>query len=416
MEKTMNVPELRFRQFMPGGGYDSSRQDLNNWNKYKLEQISTIFDGTHSTPNYKKSGVPFYSVENIKDLKTNKYISIDEFHKNFKNNKPKYNDIFMTRIGDIGSTNIIETDDDIAYYVSLALIRSNENIIDPFYLMYQITDPVIQDELWKRTLHVAFPKKINKDEIGKIPVSVTSITEQKRIGIFFQKLDHLIQLQQQKVERLNQLKRGYLQKMFPHNNDLIPRLRFNDFNEYWIKYRIKEIGEVSTGNTPSTKNYEYYSKNGIPWITPSDIKSIVTSNSSKKLSYEGEKYAHLIYRNAVLITSIASIGKNTILDSDIAGFNQQINAIQPNNKIYPYFLITDSFNWIQVMNRIAGDANMKIVNKSDFSNIKIIIPNIKEQKKIGDLFFELDNLINVQNKKNVELGMLKQGYLQKLFC
>ena len=394
----MNVPELRFRQFMPGGGYDSSRQDLNNWNKYKLEQISTIFDGTHSTPNYKKSGVPFYSVENIKDLKTNKYISIDEFHKNFKNNKPKYNDIFMTRIGDIGSTNIIETDDDIAYYVSLALIRSNENIIDPFYLMYQITDPVIQDELWKRTLHVAFPKKINKDEIGKIPVSVTSITEQKRIGIFFQKLDHLIQLQQQKVERLNQLKRGYLQKIFPVNKDLVPRIRFGGFNKAWIGVSLFELIEYENSHHTYSEIKRYKHGNYPVFDAIGEISRISQFDQNKKY--------------ISIIKDGSGVGKTTLRQSK-SSIIGTMGYLKPKN-LYIYFM-NYLIETIDFKKYIVGSSIPHIYFK-DYSKMVVHIPEMDEQKKIGLFFKNLDDDLDKNNNKLIVLNLLKKGYLQKLFC
>lgn len=102
----------------------------------------------------------------------------------------------MTRIGDIGTTNVVETEDLLAYYVSLALLK-NKNA-NPYFLSNSIQTSYVQNELWKRTLHIAFPKKINKNEIGNVPIVSPNALEQSRIGSFFQSLDQLITLHQHK--------------------------------------------------------------------------------------------------------------------------------------------------------------------------------------------------------------------------
>ena len=101
----------------------------NDWEETRLDNQAMIVDGTHQTPDYKTQGVKFVSVENIKDpYLTNKYISREDYEQ-FKV-KPQIGDIFMTRItaGVIGETYVIDKKDDLAYYVSLALIRPKDNI------------------------------------------------------------------------------------------------------------------------------------------------------------------------------------------------------------------------------------------------------------------------------------------------
>ena len=135
----------------------------------KLSDIAEIYDGTHQTPEYKTQGIPFISVENINDIySSSKYISVDAYNK--YRVKPMAGDVFMTRIGSIGKCAIMTKDEDLAYYVSLALIRPNRNILDSRYLRHYIESSLGTKELSKRTLHNAVPIKINKDDIGKIIV------------------------------------------------------------------------------------------------------------------------------------------------------------------------------------------------------------------------------------------------------
>ena len=146
----------------------------------KLSEICDVYDGTHQTPNYKDSGIKFASVENIKDVyNTTKYISEEAYQKNYKI-KPQIGDVLMTRIGDIGTCYVIDRDEPIAYYVSLALIRPKSKI-NSTYLKYIIESGIGKRELRKRTLVNAVPIKINKDDIGKIIIPVPSMEIQERI-------------------------------------------------------------------------------------------------------------------------------------------------------------------------------------------------------------------------------------------
>ena len=147
----------------------------------RLFEISEIYDGTHQTPEYKQEGVPFISVENINDIYTSsKYISVDAYNK-YKI-KPKVDDVFMTRIGSIGKCAIMTKNTDLAYYVSLALIRPNKEILDSRYLKHYIESSLGSKELSKRTLHNAVPIKINKDDIGKMIIKYPALRIQKRIS------------------------------------------------------------------------------------------------------------------------------------------------------------------------------------------------------------------------------------------
>lgn len=171
-----------------------------------------------------------------------------------------------------------------------------------------------------------------------------------------------------------------------------------------------ELGKVETGNTPSTSIKDYYSEDGLNWITPTDITSNITLTTEKKLSEKGEKVGRVIPANSILCTCIASIGKNTFSPVKCA-FNQQINALIPSKDNDPYFLFVDSYNWSQSMLKGAGGLTFQIVNKTEFSNIETWIPSNSEQKKIGSLFYKLDNLITLHQRKGF---FLKQK--QKVFC
>lgn len=192
-------PELRFFGF------------TNDWEQRKLNEIASIYDGTHQTPRYTSNGIPFLSVENITTLQSSKFISEKDFLRDFPV-YPKKGDVLLTRIGDVGTANVYERNQKVAFYVSLALLKLRET--DPYFVNASFRSNSTRKEVWKRTLHIAFPKKINKNEIGKVNIQIPSLAEQRKIGIFFYSLDRLITLHQRKLEIYKKLKKGLLQKMF----------------------------------------------------------------------------------------------------------------------------------------------------------------------------------------------------------
>ena len=159
-----------------------------------------------------------------------------------------------------------------------------------------------------------------------------------------------------------------------------------------------ELGEIMTGSTPSTLKAEYYSEDGIPWVTPTDINARTISDTPRKLSEKGATVGRVAPANTILCTCIASIGKNTLLTVK-GSFNQQINSLTPNDENDAYFLLTESEIWSNKMKLMAASGTMLIVNKTEFSELLTMVPKLTEQKKIGDYFRHLDHLITLHQCK-----------------
>ncbi|HFU4105938.1 TPA: restriction endonuclease subunit S [Streptococcus suis] len=215
LDKLKNVKQAYLSEMFPAEGERVPKRRFpgftDDWELRKLGEVADVFDGTHQTPRYTNQGVMFLSVEDINTLESEKYISSEDFEKEFKV-FPEFNDVLMTRIGDIGTSNIVKTNDKIAYYVSLALIKPKK--LESHFLNSIIQSKDFQNELWKRTLHIAFPKKINKGEISEVNLKFPSLPEQKAIGTFFSTLDQQITLHQRKLEKLKNLKKALLNELF----------------------------------------------------------------------------------------------------------------------------------------------------------------------------------------------------------
>ena len=182
-----------------------------------------------------------------------------------------------------------------------------------------------------------------------------------------------------------------------------------------------ELGTITTGSTPSTSIPDYYSDDGIVWVTPTDICENITFESARKLSDLGQQVGRVVPKNTILVTCIASIGKNTML-GNTGSFNQQINGLTPNeNKYNPYFLLTESALWSAKMKSSAAAGTMQIVNRTEFSELKTWLPSLTEQQAIGNFFRQLDNLITLHQRKPYShiqrrCNMLNEAQSTDKFC
>ena len=226
----VKIPKLRFPGF----------EDV--WEEKKLGQLTKIYDGTHQTPTYVKHGIPFYSVEHLtaNNFQDTKFISNEVFEKENSRVRIEKNDILMTRIGDIGTARLIDWNVNASFYVSLALVKQSEKLNSKYLSLY-INSVNFQKELWKRTIHVAFPKKINLGEIGESYLKFPQLPEQQKIASFLGSVDEWLEnLRSQKL-KLEQYKKGIMQKIFSQ------QIRFkdkkgNDFAE-WEEKRLGEVCE-----------------------------------------------------------------------------------------------------------------------------------------------------------------------------
>ncbi|MGX0019768.1 type I restriction enzyme, S subunit [Staphylococcus hominis] len=402
MTEHTNAPALRFPEFR------------DEWNQNKLSDVVNVYDGTHQTPKYTNEGIKFLSVENIKTLNSNKYISKEDFIKEFKIH-PEYGDILMTRIGDIGTPNIVNLKEPLAYYVSLALLKPIN--INSYFLNSLILSPTVQNELWRKTLHIAFPKKINKNEIAKVLINYPTFNEQEKIGYFFSKLDQQIELEEKKLELLEQQKRGYMQKIFSQ------QLRFKDENgnDYpeWKKKKLDDVANYRRGSFPQPYgNKEWYDeKNGEPFVQVVDVdKNMKLHDKTKqKISDLAKPKSVKGFKGDIVVTLQGSIGRVAILQYDayidrtlllINSFKIKMNKNYFNYVLYLLFL--------REKERAPG-GTIKTITKAVLSNFEIDIPTLEEQNKIGMFFNEIDNLIELQNNKINHLKQRKQGLLQKMF-
>lgn len=404
MEEKKMVPNRRFREF----------KNKPHWKQSSLKEVVDVYDGTHQTPRYTDSGIMFLSVENIHSLRSNKYISHEDFKRDFKV-YPEEGDVLMTRIGDVGTANVVETNEEKAYYVTLALLKKKG--MDPYFLKENIHSPSVKRELRHRTLHIAFPKKINMDEIGKILINYPCNLEQQKIGEFFKVLDQRIVNQERKIAKVKALKSAYLDEMFPQEGETVPKRRFKGFEGEWEAVKLKEIADIIGGGTPSTSNKDYW--NGkIDWYSPTEIGNHVYASGSLKtiteLGLQKCSATILPANRTILFTSRAGIGDMAILIKDGAT-NQGFQSLVLKDLIDIYFIYSMGYKIKEYALTNASGSTFLEVSGKILENMDVILPSYKEQQKIGQFFKNLDDQITTEEKKLEKLKKMKEAYLEEMF-
>lgn len=384
-ETTPNVPTLRF------GGFS----DL--WNKSTIEKNAKVYDGTHQTPIYTKSGVKFVSVENIKDLySSDKYISIEDYNSDFKY-VPEINDILMTRIGDIGTPALVTKSEPLAYYVSLALLKEID--LEPHFLYHYIQTAPFQKELWRRTLHVAFPKKINKNEIGDCAIFYPSTRcEQKKVALFLDGIEKRIKIQNKIIEDLKVLKKELCNRYFKsvHNDTSLEYVTLKDIlterKEYCGKDGTYTHGTLSKeGVSPKTERYD---------------RDFLVKNEDKQ--YKVTHFNDICYNPANLKFGV--ICRNTYGDLI---FSPIYVTFEIADTVYPSYieLFLTNANFIGRIRRYEQGTvyERMAVSSEDFLSYETRIPTYEEQVKFAD------KIQHIQDKIELETAFLNSLQKQRKY-
>ncbi|GAA2938412.1 restriction endonuclease subunit S [Enterococcus raffinosus] len=262
------------------------------------------------------------------------------------------------------------------------------------YLGYYLNSSSYHNQLIKLMQGIKV-LSISKSNVAKTDIKYPrKIDEQNKIGTFFKQLDNSIALHQRKLDLLKQLKQAYLQKMFPKNGEKVPELRFADFDEEWEQCKFINLVDVRSG-----RDYKHLDSGNIPvYGTGGYMLSV-----NQALSYDD---------NAIGIGRKGTIDKPYILKAPFWTVDTLFFAIPKHdsdlNFIYSIF---QKINW-KAKDESTGVPSL---SKSTINSISIFIPNSSEQQKIGWLFKDLDNIVNLHKEKIAALKSVKGALLMKMF-
>ena len=241
--------------------------------------------------------------------------------------------------------------------------------------------------------------------------------EQQKIADCLRRIDTLITLHQRKYEKLVNIKKSMLDKMFPKNGASVPEIRFKGFTDLWEQRKISELAEKTYGGgTPTTSNEAFWNGN-IPWIQSSDIVD------GKLMGVEPRKYitqtglnnsaTQLVPKDSIAIITRVGVGKLAYMPFSYSTSQDFLSLSKLNTE--PFFTVYACYKKLQSeLNTVQG-TSIKGITKDELLAKTISVPVYSEQKQIGSFFTQLDTLITLHQRKLEKLQNIKKSCLEKMF-
>ena len=266
---------------------------------------------------------------------------------------------------------------------------------------------------------------LHNADIQSVSAKFPTKREQEKIHLLFGKIDTLITLHQRKYEKLVNIKKSMLDKMFPQNGASVPEIRFKGFTDPWEQRKLGDISEIKTGPFGSTLHADDYVSDGIPIITTEHFKTgslpidkcglpQVSENDFSRLS------AYILNAGDIVFSRVGSVDINALITPFQSTwlFSGRVLRVRPQNKNSSQFLHTlleteDVKNDIRT--RAVGQT-MPSINTEILKTTPLRLPeSTLEQEQLGKYFLNLDTLITLHQRKLEKLQNIKKSCLEKMF-
>lgn len=387
MRDKKNAPEIRFKGFSKP------------WEEYKIAQL--LIERNEQAPKNKQFPLMAFVAHEGVVPKGERYdrgfLVIDEENKKYK----------RTFLGDfIYSSNNLETG-------SIGLNRYGCASISPVYSIFQSTNLSVFEFIGQRLIQKDFINKmvkwrqgviygqwrIHETDFVKIEIYSPEVLEQQKIGKFFSKIDNLIKFQQQKIDKLQNVKKSMLDKMFPKNGNTLPEIRFKGFSESWEESTLlKESSEIIAGGDVDKNQLNSVGKYPV-------IANALTNEGI--VGYYNNYYR--IKAPAISVTGRGDIGH---AKARIKNFTPVVRLIVIKTLHNEYFME----NVINKTNIVVESTGVPQLTVPQIEKYEFCFPqNIDEEIKIGKFFSKIDDLIKFQQQKLEKLKNIKKSMLDKMF-
>ncbi|PEH10379.1 Type I restriction-modification system, specificity subunit S [Ligilactobacillus salivarius] len=274
------------------------------------------------------------------------------------------------------------------------------------YLLFQIIN-------WKRYDESTGVPSLSKNTISSIKTYVPKVKEQDHISKLFFSLDNTLQLHERKCEELTLIKKALLQKLFPKKDVIKPEVRYKNFNDAWEQRRFKDISKLSQGlQIAISKRFTHPGDGKLFYIT----NEFLNPNSTVKYYIDSPTKNVIAEKTDILMTRTGNTGK-VVTDVEGVYHNNFFKISYNSSKIDRWFLyyLLNSYPIQREILVRAGNSTIPDLNHNDFYGIKIYIPTIEEQIKIGTFLTKVDSLIALHQYKLKKLKQLKKFLLQNMF-
>jgi len=313
-------------------------------------------------------------------------------------------DILLSVRAPVGELNISISKTCIGRGISA--IRPRKDKIDYLFLFYYLKS--CKNRFEKLSMGSTF-KAIRKSEIENYLIPLPPLPEQKAIASILSTVDDAIQKVDSTIEKTERLKRGLMQNLLTNP----------DFKPIKLKY----VGKISTGKTPSTKKEKYWENGTVPFVTPGDLeKSNYVEKTKRYITKEAVKEANgFLPKNSVMVVCIGSTIGKVGMNKIECVTNQQINSIVCNSNYDPSYVYYQILLKSKFLRAFSGVAAVPIIKKSLFENFEIPIPfldnpekSIKEQQKIAEILSTVDKKLELERNRKEKLERIKKGLMNDL--
>lgn len=406
-------PEIGFKGF------------TDDWEQRKLGDIygsiGNAFVGT-ATPYYVEQGHFYLESNNVKDGQINHNSEVfinDEFYEKQKDKWLHTGDMVMVQSGHVGHAAVIPEELDNTAAHALIMFRNPKEEIEPYFLNYEYQTDKSKKKIENITTGNTI-KHILASDMQEFVVDVPKYEEQKVIAGYFRNIDHLITLHQRKYERLVNVKRSMLVKMFPQNGSKVPEIRFKGFTDDWEQRKLGDIAEFSKGSGYSKGDLI---ESGTPIIlygrlytkyetSISEVDTYVEAKDGSVYTKGGEVIVPASGETAEDIARAATVDKSGVI------LGGDINVVSPNEDINSAFLaisISHGNSQRELAKKAQGKSVVHIHNE-EIKNLVVPFPAKVEQNKIVEYFSNFDNLITLYQRKIKKLQDAKKAFLTKMFA
>ena len=333
-----------------------------------------------------------------------------------KQNEVEVGDVFFTTSSEtpeeVGMSSILLEKRGKTYLNSFCFGFRPSEKIDSYYLAYMLRSESTRAKIILLAQGIS-RYNISKNKVMEIAVSLPSLDEQKMIGQYFSQLDHLITLHQRKLEKLTNVKKSMLEKMFPRNGSCYPEIRFKGFTDPWEQRKLGELISEYKETVDSSCT--------LPVLTSSKTEGVILQEE-----HFGRKQQHDITGYNVLPRSYCTYRNR----SDGVDFTFNVNECCDMgiiSKFYPVFCGNDNDTYFlslvlnnsdEVVHEIAytcTGTSQKVLSFLDLQKMSIRVPRHNEQKKISTYFKQLDHLITLHQRELEKLQSIKKALLEKMF-
>lgn len=402
----MKAPKLRFPNFN------------DEWLSIKLGKLLEFNNGINADKNSYGKGRKFINVldilnnENIVYEKIKGSVEVDA--KTESNNKVEYGDIVFLRSSetreDVGKCSVYLDEKEYSLFGGFVIRGKKIAEYNPYFLKLNLETPLVRHQIGSKS-GGSTRFNVSQGILNSIEIKMPNISEQKKISKFIDTFNKKIQLQQQKIDLLQEQKKGFLQKMFPKAGETQPEMRFDGFIGDWKLEKLGKLVTIHSGWSPS--NFEenhlgelFIKVDDLNYSSRVQIESNMKVTSHSK--YKKMKKGSIIFpkRGAAIMTNkVRILGKDGYMDTNMMSLEP--NGVD-NDFLYTFLDKTGLY-------KIADTSTIPQINNKHIDPYEIMIPELEEQIVIGMFFKKLDISIDVQQKRLKFLQKQKQGFMQQMF-